>query len=197
MADPAGTPRWGVFGYGSLALPESVAMTLGRVPDAAPAALREWKRRFSIARDNLTCEKTFEIAGGHRPPWILGLNVEPGEDPAGPVNGAVIELTEAELDRLDVREMRYDRTEVTGLVDGEDLPERIVTYKAKRRHFSPEPPPGAIIIANYVRTVEAAFDALGPGELDRYLATTGEYPVERVEATLVIDRIPEGNPRAW
>ena len=38
---------------------------------------------------------------------------------------------------------------------------------------------------------------MGEGELQAYLATTGPYPVERVEATLVLDRIPEGNPRAW
>lgn len=197
MAGPAQKETIGVFGYGSLVLPESVAMTLGRVPAAAPAALREWRRRFSIARNNFTCEKTFECEDGRRPQWILGLNVERGEDPAGPVNGVVVELTEAELDRLDVREMRYDRVDVTGLVDGEALPARIVTYMAKPDHFSPRPPPHAVILANYARTVEAAFEALGPGELNRYLTTTGAYPVERVEATLVMDRIPDGNPRAW
>jgi cation transport regulator ChaC len=188
----------GIFGYGSLVLPESASMTLGRpVTGLKPAQLRGWKRRFSQARDNLTCEKTFELEGGHRPEWVLGLNVEPGEDPAGPVNGVVIELTEAELDRLDVREIRYDRVEVTELVDGEGLPERIVTYTAKQGHFRPEPPEDAVILATYAETVASAFEGLGPGELELYLATTGPYPVERVAATLVIDRIPDGNPRAW
>jgi Gamma-glutamyl cyclotransferase, AIG2-like len=190
--------RLGLFGYGSLVLPESAGMTLGReVPEVRPARLREWKRRWSLGRDNLTCEKTFEIEGGHRPEWILGLNVERGEDPAGPVNGVVIAVSEAELERLDIREIRYDRVEVTGLVDGDDLPERIVTYTAKEWHFRPGPPEDAFILATYANTVEGAFDALGDGELERYLATTGPYPVERVEATLVIDRIPDGNPRAW
>jgi cation transport regulator ChaC len=188
----------GLFGYGSLVLPESASMTLGR--DAGtllPAQLRGWKRRFSQGRDNLTCEKTFECDGGWRPEWILGLNVEEGEDGAGPVNGVVIELTEAELDRLDIREIRYDRVEVTDLVDGEGLADRIVTYKAKDFHFKPEPPEDAVILATYAAAVEQGFEGLGPGALDRYLATTGPYPVERVEATLVIDRIPDGNPRAW
>lgn len=188
----------GLFGYGSLVLPESAGMTLERtVPATRPARLREWRRRWSLVRDNLTCEKTFELADGRRPEWILGLNVERGEDPAGPVNGVVIELTEAELDRLDVREIRYDRVDVSGLVDGERLPERIVTYTAKEWHFRPEAPLDAFILLNYADTVESAFEALGEGELERYLATTGPYPVDRVEATLVIDRIPEGNPRAW
>src|SRR5262249_7158663 len=144
----------------------------------------------------LTCEKTFECAGGWRPEWILGLNVEEGEDDAGPVNGVVIELSEPELDRLDVREIRYDRVDVSGSGEGEDLPERIVTHTAKEFHFAPEPPEDSIILATYAAAVERGFGELGPGELDHYIATT-PYPVERHEAMLVIDRIPEGNPRDW
>jgi cation transport regulator ChaC len=190
-------PRLGLFGYGSLVLPESASMTLGRtVGELRPAKLREWRRRFSQRRDNLTCEKTFECDGGWRPEWILGLNVEQGEDEAGPVNGVVIELTEEELDRLDIREIRYDRVDVTGSVEGDDLPERIVTYTAKEFHFAPEPPEDSVILATYAAAVEEGFEGLGPGELDRYLATT-PYPVDRVEATLVIDKIPDCNPRAW
>ena len=190
--------RLGLFGYGSLVLPESASMTLGRpIGELRRARLHDWRRRFSQRRDNLTCEKTFECAEGRRPEWILGLNVEEGEDDAGPVNGVVIELSEAELDRLDVREIRYDRVEATGSVSGEDLPERIVTYKAKHFHFAPEPPDDAVILSTYAEAVERGFEGLGPGELDHYLRTTGPYPVERVEAELVIDRIPDGNPRAW
>jgi hypothetical protein len=189
--------RVGLFGYGSLVLRESASMTLGRpIDELRPARLRDWRRRFSQRRDNLTCEKTFECQAGWRPEWVLGLNVEEGEDDAGPVNGVVIELTEAELDRLDIREIRYDRVDVTGSVEGEDLPVRIVTYKAKPFHFAPEPPEDSVILATYAAAVEEGFEELGPGELEHYLATT-PYPVERVEATLVIDKIPDGNPRAW
>jgi cation transport regulator ChaC len=189
--------RLGLFGYGSLVLAESAGKTLGRPADEARLArLHDWRRRFSQRRDNLTCEKTFECAGGWRPEWILGLNVEEGEDAAGPVNGVVIELTEKELDRLDIREIRYDRVDVTGSVEGEGLPDRIVTYTAKDFHFAPEPPEDSIILATYAAAVERGFEALGPGELDHYLATT-PYPVDRHEATLVIDKIPDGNPREW
>src|SRR5262245_2978774 len=190
--------KLGLFGYGSLVLPESASYTIGRqVGEMRPAHLRQWKRRFSQRRDNLTCEKTFELEDGRRPEWILGLNVETGEDPAGPVNGVVIELRDAELDRVDIREVRYDRVDVTDLVDGDDLPERIVTYVAKEFHFAPEPPEDSVILATYAQAVEQGFEALGPGELDLYLATTGPYPVERAVASLVIDNIPDGNPRAW
>jgi cation transport regulator ChaC len=189
--------RVGLFGYGSLVLRQSASMTLGRlIGELRPARLHDWRRRFSQRRDNLTCEKTFECEDGWRPEWILGLNVEEGEAEAGPVNGVVIELTEAELYRLDIREIRYDRVELTGSVQGEDLPERIVTYKAKAFHFAPEPPEDSVILATYAAAVEEGFEALGSGELEHYLATT-PYPVERVEATLVIDKIPDGNPREW
>ncbi len=186
-----------MFGYGSLVLPESISMTLGRAVDRrVTARLHDWRRRFSQQRDNLTCEKTFECEGGWRPEWILGLNLEEAEDEAGPVNGVVIEMTEAELERLDVREIRYHRVEVTGSVEGEDLPERIVTYTAKEFHFAPEPPDDSVILATYAAAVEEGFEGLGRGELEHYLATT-PYPVERVEATLVVDNIPHANPRAW
>jgi cation transport regulator ChaC len=189
--------RVGLFGYGSLVLPESAAMTLGRpIAEVRPARLQGWRRRFSQRRDNLTCEKTFECGGGWRPEWILGLNVERGEDEAGPVNGVVLELTEPELDRLDIREIRYDRVDVTGLVEGEELPDRIVTYTAKDFHFAPEPPEDSVILETYAGAVERGFEALGPGELDHYLATT-PYPVDRLEARLVVDHIPAGNPRDW
>ena len=189
--------RLGLFGYGSLVLADSASMTLGRpAGEMRLTRLHDWRRRFSQRRDNLTCEKTFECAGGWRPEWVLGLNVEEGEDGAGPVNGIVIELSEAELDRLDIREIRYDRVDVSDSVEGDGLPERIVTYTAKPFHFAPEPPDDSIILATYAAAVEQGFENLGPGELDHYRATT-PYPVDRHEATLVIDNIPDGNPRAW
>ena len=46
-------------------------------------------------------------------------------------------MSEAELDRLDIREIRYDRVDVTGSVEGDDLPERIVTYTAEAVPFRP------------------------------------------------------------
>jgi hypothetical protein len=53
-----------------------------------------------------------------------------------------------------------------------------------------------VILATYAAAVEQGFELLGPDELEHYRSTT-PYAAERVDATLVIDRIPEGNPRAW
>jgi hypothetical protein len=189
-----------VFGYASLVSIESASETLGReLPGPLrPVRMRGWRRRWSQARDNHRSEKTFALADGSLPSYVMGLNVELGEDEAGPVNGVLIELTESELDRLDIREIRYDRVEVTDLIVADSpLPERVITYTAKRANFAPDPPEGTIILDSYATIVELAFERLGPGELEHYHATTGPHPVERVPGTLVRDHAPRGNPRSW
>lgn len=192
-----------VFGYGSLVARESLAITVGHDVDAVlPAELRGWRRRWSLLRDNLTAEKTFALVDGSLPGHVLGLNVEAeGEDEAGPVNGGLVELAEVELERLDRRELRYDRVDVTtsiAALGGGEAPGTVWTYTAKRpQHFAPTPPPGAVILASYVAIVETGFAALGAGQLDRFRLTTGPLPAEVVEAELVRDAIPPGNPRGW
>ena len=195
--------RIAVFAYGSLVEPSSAALTLGRqVPPPRPATLSGWRRRWSIFRDNLAHEKTFAIEpGGALPPFILGLNIEvAAEDEAGPApNGALLEVSPAELERLDLREIRYDRVDVTGQVAsaGAGDFEHLAAYVAKPEHVAPAPPPGAVVLSPYLRAVEAAFKALGPGELTAFRSSTGRPPVPAVEAVLVRDEIPAGNPRRW
>jgi cation transport regulator ChaC len=191
--------RLAVFAYGSLASLASAERTLGRpVEHAGQARLAGWRRRWSTARDNLRSEKTFARADdGTVPPHCLGLNIERAAGP-GP-NGLLIEITEDELDRLAVREMRYDRIEVTAEIGAAHQPgfDRVFTFTAKPRNYAQTPPPGAVILASYARTVEAAFESLGPGQLDLFRETTDPHPVEVVEGVLVRDRIPAGNPRDW
>ena len=194
--------RRAVFGYASLVNPESAALSLGRVvKPTQPARLEGWRRRWSTYRDNLAVEKTFALADGTIPPFVLGLNLELDPDCPG-ANGALIEISEVEADRLDLRELRYRRADVTADVRppevGGSMPfDQVIAYVARPEHHAPTPPHGAVVMAPYVRTVEAAFAALGPEHLDAYRATTDAPPVEAVEATLVRDRIPEGNPRRW
>ena len=190
-----------LFAYGSLVDRESAARTLARPVDQVwPARLCGWRRRFSQARDNATCEKTFARRDGGIPETILGLNVEPSEQRSLTPNGALIAVGEGELARLDVREIRYDRRTVTEAVEaapGCPHFERVVTYVAKQRHHAPAPPPGAVILASYAEAVEAAFDRLGGEHGAEYRRTTLPYPVELIEGVLIRDRIPEGNPRDW
>src|SRR5918996_2568951 len=185
------TPRLGLFAYGSLVGPESASRTLGRsVRPPVPARLPGWRRRWSQFRDNLAVEKTFARRDdGTLPHFVLGLNIEPSEVDDEAPNGGLLEVDEAELRRLDVREMRYNRIEVPALA-GFD---RVFTYRAKRAHLAPEPPPGAVVIGAYADQVEAAFAALGDEQLRLYHETTGPPPVEVIDAALVRDRIPPGN----
>ena len=102
-----------VFGYGSLASPTSAALSLGRpVEFAAVVRLAGWRRRWTVYRDNVASEKTFALTDGSVPPHVVGLNIERDAQCEG-ANGVLIEITEAEAERLDLREMRYDRIDVT------------------------------------------------------------------------------------
>jgi hypothetical protein len=192
--------RLAIFAYASLVDPESAGETLGRrVEPAAMTRLAGWRRRWSVARDNRASEKSFARAdNGSLPRFCLGLNLEAGADEDEAPNGALIEVTEAELERLDLREMRYRRLDVTDAVANRPARiDRVLAYTARPERFAPSPPEGAVIIATYPRAVEAAFDALGRNQLELYHRTTQPPPVPVIDAVLVDDHIPRGNPREW
>ena len=192
-----------IFGYASLVSPRSASQTLGRpVEIAAVARLRGWSRGWTLGRDNVTSEKTFARPDGTVPRFCLGLNIEGSGSPTDP-NGVLIALTASELERLDVREIRYRRVDVTDAVDseldGSNAPpfDAVFAYTARPEHHHPSPPPDSIIVAAYPATVEAAFAELGPPHLELYRASTATPPVEVTPARLVRDKIPAGNPRDW
>ena len=168
--------------------------------EAWPATLPGWRRRFSLRRDNRRSEKTFALADGSIPDWILSLNVERAEPGQGGPNGVLIEVSETELQRLDGREIRYSRVEVGGAAEaGPGTPsfDRVFAYTAKPENLAPDDPTGAVVLRSYVTAVEAAFAALGPEQLAAYAVSTEPPPVEIVEARLIRERIRPGNPRGW
>jgi cation transport regulator ChaC len=192
-----------LFAYGSLVHPESAAMTLGRSPiEVTRASLPGWRRRFSSRRDNLNSEKTFARTDGTLPEWILSLNIEP--DPGselGP-NGVLIAVDDDDLVRLDRRELRYERVQVTADVEIEPGSgplqfDHVIAYVARPENLARETPSGSVVLKSYVDAVEGAFDHLGPGALAVYWASTELPAVEIVEATLTGGQIPRGNPRVW
>ena len=195
--------RLAVFGYGSLVSRASIAETLGHeAPGPIPARLAGWRRRWSIYRVNTAHEKVFERLDGEPFVHVVGLNIErAGSAPEAEwPNGALVELTEQELVRLDRREVRYDRVEVDpgdAITESPHGFDRVFAFTAKTAHFAVETPPNSIVIASYVEACEAAFGELGPTAWEEFLATTGEFPAPVVEVRLVKDAIPEGNPRAW
>ena len=196
-----GGERLAVFGYGSLVSRASIAETLGHeAPAPVSARLAGWRRRWSIYRRNTAHEKVFERVDGEPFEHVVGLNIERAPDAIEDEwpNGALIALTAEELQRLDLREVRYDRVEVTAEVSADDHGfDRVYAFTAKAGHFAAETPPDAIVIASYVEACRVAFDELGPGAWELFEATTGESPAPVVDVRLVADSIPEGNPRAW
>ena len=193
--------RVGLFAYASLVSIPSAEATLGRsVRHAGVVRLAGWRRRWSQVRDNRAVEKTFaDAATGAVPPHCMGLNVEEDTASDGP-NGVLIAVSEAELERLDAREVRYSRVDVTEAVRTAGAAagfERVATFTARPENFAPTPPPGAVVLAPYVRAVEGAFGALGADQLELFRETTPSVPVAVIEAMLVRDEIPLGNPRAW
>lgn len=159
-----------------------------------------WRRRFSLRRDNQRSEKTFALADGSIPDWILSLNVEPAEPGQAGPNGVLIEVSGTELKRLDGREIRYSRVEVgdaARAIPGAPSFDRVFAYTAKPENLAPDDLTGAVVLRSYLTAVEAAFEALGAEHLAAYATSTEPPPVEIVEAQLVHDRIPPGNPREW
>ena len=192
--------RVALFAYGSLVSAASTGRTLGReIRRSSVARLPGWRRRWSQVRDNRSTEKTFAHAeSGAVPSHCLGLNLEPDSVGSGP-NGVLLEVSDEELARLATREIRYEVVDVTDAMrTGEAAGfARVVTFTAKPENFAPTPPPGAVILAPYLRAVEGAFGTIGAAELDLFRDTTGAPPVEIIEAVLVRDEIPAGNPRDW
>ena len=139
---PPASMRLAVFAYGSLVSAASAGRTLGRVVEpGAGARLEGWRRSWTLVRDNLALGEDVRPQGRHDSPFCLGLNVEPsaGDGP----NGALIEVSGAELERLALREVRYDRVEVSEAIRVERTPafDRVFTFTAKPENLAPAAPP--------------------------------------------------------
>ncbi len=124
-----------VFGYGSLASPESIARTIRRPVhrerDLLAAELAGYARRWNYGSKQLRGDwhhDGTEVRGGVV--ISLGLAVADGEA----TNGAIVRVTADELAELDWRERDYERTEITALITLDDgrpghaMGDRIVTY---------------------------------------------------------------------
>lgn len=195
-------PRTAVFAYGSLVSRVSAEVTLGAsIERIWPAELEGWRRGFIQARPNRECEKTFaRVDTGEVPEWILGLGI--AEEAAAWTNGGLIELDDREAARLDARELRYLRADVTGAITTTDGSgpafDRVFTYVARPENEAPDPLPGAVILKSYLEVTEAAFAELGTYELQRFRESTAiPAGVEVIDGRLVRDEIPPGNPREW
>ena len=167
-----------VFGYGSLVSPTSLERTLGRpVPtdrDWVLAVLRGYGRRWNYG--SRTVRADWEIDGR---PVERGLIVALGlvEAPGDWCNGAVAAVSDDELALLDRRERDYDRVDVTDRIDpAGTISGPVVTYvprtRAVARYVEHRDEGRAAVSRRYFDLVRTAFDDLGPGEAERFEAST-------------------------
>jgi gamma-glutamylcyclotransferase (GGCT)/AIG2-like uncharacterized protein YtfP len=167
-----------VFGYGSLTartgpLPTRELKEHGFVADVA-GLCRIWGVAMDNRRD-LPGYKYYTDAGGHRPEvFVAYLDLVPADtapahpgEPAARVNGVCLPVDDAMLEQLDRRERNYERTDVSDHIEAGGA--RVWAYigmaEARARLAEGRRTDTAVIDAGYVATVEAAFAALGDGEL--------------------------------
>lgn len=102
-----------VFGYGSL-LERSSGDEGGEAP--VLCEVRNYRRVWNVAMDNSRTIPGYKYyvdpATGERPDhFVTFLNIVPDAEAA--VNGALFEVSDAQLERLDRRERNYERIDVT------------------------------------------------------------------------------------
>ncbi len=185
MSDDGGA--W-VFGYGSLVCRPSLATYLGREPvagrDWSVARLGGFRRLWNTAMDNGTAEpgaRFWVRPDGNRPAGtVTYVGLLP--DQSAHVNGSVFHVSRRELHRLDGREGRYRRADVTVALHSEmDLDgARVFAYlprlDAMARHSASVARGTDRIARIYRDRVVAGFERVGPAFLAEYRATTGALP---------------------
>ena len=196
--------RLAVFGYASLVSPAERRRrrSAARSRSRRSRGCEGWTRGWTLGRDRRASEKTFARPDGSRArASASGSTSSPPPAPTAP-NGVLIELTEAELERLDLREIRYDRVDVTDAIAGADgartASTRCYTYTARPEHHHPTPP------ARRDRRRHLPGDDRGRLRRARPRPARALPPDHRPAAgrghrrrPWSRDRIPPGNPRDW
>ncbi len=174
-----------VFGYGSLVDPRSLARTIDRLAeigvDAFQADLAGFGRRWNYG--TLAVGESVDEPGRE---WrIVALGLEAAADES--VNGLIARVDDDDLAALDRRERNYDRVDVTAAMTiAVDIDVgAVVTYVPRAEpveRFEQARADGtAAISKRYWDLVDNAFAALGPGQQERYRATTPDAGIPVVE----------------
>ena len=151
-----------VFAYGSLLHPGSLQRTVPDVDlDACrPARLHGWLRCFDLAfpNDGSQPDKAFLAADGHRPPWVLLANLRRG-GAGSAVNGLLVEVSGAALERLRQRERRYRLCPVPGSLEpydaGGPVLGEVLTARGRAEFQAPAAVAAGVVARSYVEGILA------------------------------------------
>ena len=198
---PGMSDRLAVFAYGSLVSLASAERTLGRpvaerrpgAPGGLAAALVRGARQPALAR------RPSPAPTARLPPTASASTSSGGAGP-GP-NGALIEVTEEELDRLD-RARDPLRPRSRSPPRSRPRSRRPSTAWSpsppSRANYAETPPPGAVILASYA---ERGRGGVRVARRRASSSCSARRPTparsRSSRASLVRDRIPAGNPREW
>ena len=162
-----------LFGYGSLINKRSVAKTLqkpiGKI-EIRPAILLGYQRVWNLVECN-SLEDGTHIEG-------VFLNIEPDPDTA--CWGVIIKVSEEELLQFDQRERRYDRIDVTHLMEQEpDLP--TITYTGKEAYLHPGDK--AVVFARYEKLIEVGLQDWGSQVTSFYHQSTKPHTFNIIDGS--------------
>lgn len=193
-----GAPGVWIFGYGSLVDPADVERYVGLRPvedtEWAPALLDGYERAWNVGMNNIhdrDDDKFYATAKSERYNGIvLSLGLESNRDIS--TNGLVFRIDRRYLSRLDRRERRYDRVDVTGSIStSAQLTSGSTVYT-----YVPKPESVAVALEgiqggsgavsrSYHDKVVAAFAQLGGEETARYEESTRQLTVPLVDLRIV------------
>ena len=174
-----------VFGYGSLMNMMSAEKTLDRVihqGDFTSAVLHGYSRSWTAP----SCISLQQECGEFRQCDGLFLDLSPSQHTR--CNGVVVEVNDAELARLDVREHGYERTVVELELEGGQLCEGF-TYMMPKEAKQHE----GIILARYIRMIDEALKSFPASFSDTFWETTQKSDAPVIEGEYMFENCAQNN----
>lgn len=177
-----------IFGYGSLVSPESITLTLRRQFSPGELKLAEVKNHTRLW--GLVCPVILHGPDGDKPVNAVFLDVR--RSPGKCVNGVLIEVTEQEMQSLDIRERQYERVEITNDTvpalegddddDDDDNRSRVFTYTGRMVYFV-ENYKNPKVLDEYQKKVLAGLHYWGSDFIEKFNQTTVPHNYEIVSGS--------------
>jgi hypothetical protein len=172
-----------LFAYGSLINIQSLEKTLKR-PYKGPIVtirLKGWSRRWDVVLPNEGWYYKQTSEGPVYPKNLLYLNV--AKEPGKAVNGILIVIKKTELEKMDRREVIYDRVDVSQQLQGVEVEGGAVyTYSGKPEFIVPRNLqfPEVGLRRSYLNVVQSSLAGHEPDFQDDFHSSTMPFTPEAV-----------------